>query len=680
MTPEEIRKKGYTILTNPDQIKDFNIVGQYGTTGAKGSFLYGTPKAGGSLKGTMTEDRSGTIVNEAVTPTENREIPSSVSSFANLRTMLAKSTRLAAAQGPSAEDYLNMYASKGVNLDPSAMASALQEGRISRAGMVQDVYKGALDLINEQEKRQTEYVNTVMSGLPKSFLAQMSGKEYDEIKSGNVSPELKQRIQEAEALDKQSGKVPSLTEQIAAQQAGWTQDESGEWNPPSQAPSLQPNIQFTEFNDWIKKTGTVTQDYTTPVSYFTDGRKTHNAIDIAGALNSPVYSPISGIVVESSSNSGWGNSIVIQDAEGNNWRLAHFNTKNVQNGQNVVAGQQLGQLGNTGFVLKGDGTAPTEEELKAGKGTHLHIEVKDKSGQFINPTQITQPKQTATTSEDAYWQALSIIPTQMKNSDAEKELIKKRVTQLWNQGITDPYQIADTFMGYRITNPDEFSTSIRNQFGKTDLDSTQIANVAKLINSGKKTEALTIVENALMNAAKKGDPDSYIGEATVRTAISRANSLQTTIDKLGDKSPIGVVSGTMETWLGKLKGKEAQKIATQVKNMTAEIRNGLSGTAVTPSEERFLEDLFPQLGNSPDNFITKLNNLKTQPLLELNSLRLMMNIPELDEETLKDKKKRVGLYESGVEQTGQEESQKPTLPTGMKGGQTSSGLKYTIEQ
>jgi hypothetical protein len=143
-------------------------------------------------------------------PSTERSLPGSGSlgsdsSFANLRSLLAKTTRLAAAEGPSAEDYLGMYKQKGIDLDPNTMASALNRGTISRAGMVKDVYQSSLDLINEQETRQKDYLNNVMSGLPKSFLSQMSGKDYDEIRSGNVSPELKERIAAAILTDDSTG-------------------------------------------------------------------------------------------------------------------------------------------------------------------------------------------------------------------------------------------------------------------------------------------------------------------------------------------------------------------------------------------------------------------------------------------------------------------------------------------
>lgn len=639
LTPEEIKAKGYTILTNPSQIKDYNIVGQIGTSGAKGSFLYGTPKAGRSLEGTLPSE---TVSGSETTMTQERGIPTGISSFANLRNLLTKTIRLSAAQGPSAEDYLKMYSGAGAPLtSPSAINTALQRGTISRQGMVQDVYKGALDLINEQEKRQTEYLNTVMSGLPKSFLAQMSGKDFDEIKSGNVSPELKERIAQATALEEQTGdkKAPSLTEQIAAQNAGWVRDSAGNWNPPKEITTKESTSVFGFQDGTIGgECGTFAHnivDFAPVGDLFTQKKM---AVDKSGIKKSDwiLQGAKVGDVIISSSNLPYGHVAIVNKVNSDGTVTvteSNFNLDKKVNNNRVVNMNDPKIYG----IIKGN--------LK------------------IQPQEIS--KASTTSSEDAYWQALSIIPTQMKNSDAEKELIKTRVKQLWNQGIHDPYQIADTFMGYRIENPDTFSDTLRNQFGKTKLDTTQIANVAKLINAGKKAEALTIVENSLMSAAKDLDPDGYVGEAFTRTSITQANNILSEFNKLSsDKkytNPVGVTTGTIQDWLGRFKSKEAQSIVTKVTQAVANMRKQMAGVAVSETELKFLNELVPQLSDSPANFLIKLDNLQTNPLLQLNSVRGSFNIPELNQDTLFNKSKRVELYTSEQQDGTTQPQQRPSL-------------------
>jgi murein DD-endopeptidase MepM/ murein hydrolase activator NlpD len=397
MTPDEIRAKGYTILTDPSQIQNYTIAGQYGKTGAKGSFLYGKPKAGRSLEGTLPQETPERSLGDTTSTTDRTlttpVAPGTDNSFANLRSLLAQTTRLAASQGPSAQDYLDLYTQGGVPLtSPTAISSALERGTLSRAGMVQDVYKGALDLISELEKNQQERFSLLVSKLPDSIIPTLSGQEWEELKSFKISPELKQRIAEAQALEGGNETAPKV-EKVINPQTGEEQsvywDSSTQSYKPVSVDSPQSNFS-TDINSWISNLGgSITTDYDTPVSYFTDGRKTHSAIDIAAPINSPVTSPVSGKVIEAGASSGWGNTVVIQDAQGNNWRLAHFNKVGIKVGDQISAGQQLGLLGNTGYVLKGDGGKPNQAELAAGRGAHIHLEVKDAQGKLVDPRTIS---------------------------------------------------------------------------------------------------------------------------------------------------------------------------------------------------------------------------------------------------------------------------------------------------
>jgi murein DD-endopeptidase MepM/ murein hydrolase activator NlpD len=129
-------------------------------------------------------------------------------------------------------------------------------------------------------------------------------------------------------------------------------------------------------SSWVGSVGNgkLTQDFNTPVSYI-KGRSTHGGLDIDGKIGDPVPSPVSGKVISAGSETGWGNTVVIEDAQGNRWRIAHMNNLNVRPGMQVTNGMLLGALGNTGYVLKSEG----------GDGSHVHMEIKDRNGKLINP-------------------------------------------------------------------------------------------------------------------------------------------------------------------------------------------------------------------------------------------------------------------------------------------------------
>jgi len=237
--------------------------------------------------------------------------------------------------------------------------------------------------------------------------ANIQGVMLEAIKSGITDQQTLNQISNAssynQALEILGANIPtepttpSVAEQLKATEQGFDIVD-GQIVPQAQAP-----VDFAGFDEWLSTTGSITQDFHTSVDYFKDGRTSHGGYDIAGTIGSNVSSPVGGTVVEAGeSDAGWGNTVVIEDSNGNNWRMAHFNSLGVKLGQTITAGQSLGTMGNTGHVLKRSGAKPTSAELAQGAGTHLHLEVKDKSGRLVDPKtfkKVTEEDTTSTTSE-----------------------------------------------------------------------------------------------------------------------------------------------------------------------------------------------------------------------------------------------------------------------------------------
>lgn len=103
----------------------------------------------------------------------------------------------------------------------------------------------------------------------------------------------------------------------------------------------------------------------------------HEAIDIAAPFNTPVYSSTNGKVVEALTggwNTGYGNTVVIDDGNGYETRYSHLNYVNVIAGDLVEAGKTLvGSIGLTGRTT----------------GPHLDFTV-IKNGVKINPLSVLQ--------------------------------------------------------------------------------------------------------------------------------------------------------------------------------------------------------------------------------------------------------------------------------------------------
>ncbi|WP_323749738.1 M23 family metallopeptidase [Curtobacterium sp. VKM Ac-1376] len=85
----------------------------------------------------------------------------------------------------------------------------------------------------------------------------------------------------------------------------------------------------------------------------------HQGVDFAAAIGTPVVAAMPGRVVSAGVLGGYGNQVLLQHADGTRTRYGHLSVIGVRPGQTVVAGQRIGAVGNTGVST----------------GAHLHFEV-----------------------------------------------------------------------------------------------------------------------------------------------------------------------------------------------------------------------------------------------------------------------------------------------------------------
>ena len=97
------------------------------------------------------------------------------------------------------------------------------------------------------------------------------------------------------------------------------------------------------------------------------GRQLHNAIDLSGNIGDPVKAAMKGKVVVRDYNSILGNYIILEH-EGYKTLYAHLSAYSVLPGDSVEQGQEIGKVGDTGYVT----------------GSHLHFQV-FRNGAAINP-------------------------------------------------------------------------------------------------------------------------------------------------------------------------------------------------------------------------------------------------------------------------------------------------------
>ncbi len=96
----------------------------------------------------------------------------------------------------------------------------------------------------------------------------------------------------------------------------------------------------------------------------------HKGIDIAGPVGTPIVAAADGEVITAGWNSGgFGNLVKIKHLDGTVTLYAHNSRITVRRGQFVTQGQQIANLGNTGFST----------------GPHLHFEIHPNGGKAMNP-------------------------------------------------------------------------------------------------------------------------------------------------------------------------------------------------------------------------------------------------------------------------------------------------------
>jgi murein DD-endopeptidase MepM/ murein hydrolase activator NlpD len=112
----------------------------------------------------------------------------------------------------------------------------------------------------------------------------------------------------------------------------------------------------------------MTSDYGNRIHPISKKEVLHRGVDWKAPLGAPVLAAGNGIVLEAGAKDKYGNCIIIVHDEIYQTLYAHLENIDVAAGAQIVAGQQIGSVGNSGLSL----------------GTHLHYEV-IKNGVPVNP-------------------------------------------------------------------------------------------------------------------------------------------------------------------------------------------------------------------------------------------------------------------------------------------------------
>lgn len=108
---------------------------------------------------------------------------------------------------------------------------------------------------------------------------------------------------------------------------------------------------------------------------FTGETRMHRGVDLRAAYGEDVTASAGGRIAFSGAQGSFGNTVVVEHANGTRTRYAHLSVVLVRDGDTVEPGQVVGRAGSTGRA-----TAP-----------HLHVEVTDRHGRHLNPLLPPEP-------------------------------------------------------------------------------------------------------------------------------------------------------------------------------------------------------------------------------------------------------------------------------------------------
>lgn len=241
----------------------------------------------------------------------------------------------------------------------------------------------------------------------------------------------------------------------------------------------------------------------------------------------------------------------------------------------------------------------------------------------------------------------------MSDTDREQGEILFKAGQA--EGL-DVFEMANRASGFIIKRNKPLADGLRNtllgfdeELGMTDYD---MAGLARLINEGQDVKAIEKVERAGYAKAEKENPDSFVSEANASYYSSKVSEIKKVLKENGLLDAIGPLEGSFSSIFGKLplfKRQQAANVQAKVTSLVAEMRNRLSGTNVTESEQKFLEPLIAKLSDKKGVFLTKLDELEGDTLSRLNSNRRTIGMPELTRDSLNNKMLRIPLYSTKSE-------------------------------
>lgn len=234
-------------------------------------------------------------------------------------------------------------------------------------------------------------------------------------------------------------------------------------------------------------------------------------------------------------------------------------------------------------------------------------------------------------------------------SDSDRKIIDERIAQFRDAGMGEQ-EIMDQLSGFATEVTTPYNNAFRNLIVQNTDNSGQqsdyMGKVSLLLNNGNEIGAMKTIESLSLQKAKQDDPDNYMGTATAQNFLTKIQRIREIMKEAGIVDTVGgPIEGTYQNLLGRFKGKEATKLKGEFVTLYAQFRKDLLGSAVTPSEEKFLEPLLASITDKKGNLMEKMNTFERNVLDRYNTTRSSAGLPTVTTGDVLDDNKRLKLYE-----------------------------------
>lgn len=200
--------------------------------------------------------------------------------------------------------------------------------------------------------------------------------------------------------------------------------------------------------------------------------------DLAWALGDPLpaggnwkvksidaaWEQVGSIFIGGKGSKPYGNTVVMEDENGNTIRYSHLQDINVQPWDTLSFGAIVGTRGNTGNVLGANWEKLTAEQLKAWRGAHLDVEIKDKNGRLLSQSEQVDFLKSLTGSK---WISQSSLPLYRAYMEDWKLPSKDALKWLWmsSEKFVDSAQNGyDTFLASKAQEINSTYPTLQVQF------------------------------------------------------------------------------------------------------------------------------------------------------------------------------------------------------------------------